>query len=114
MALTYHGSTRVHNLRHLVDIQHQLSAADELTGSPGVWGTFKQAWADVSQVTGREATVAFQQVPIGTYQVIVRHADGILPDMRVKYRGKYLYITAVINVEERDRWTVLYCTERVQ
>jgi SPP1 family predicted phage head-tail adaptor len=48
-----------------------------------------------------------------THSIFIRYTADILPTDRVNFKGRYMQIRAVVNMEERNRWIELACEEGV-
>ncbi len=89
----------------------QRSQAKDNTGSPvSVWTEFGRVWADVRPLSGAER----ESYRIGrsevTTQFRIRYRNGVLPTMRIDWRGKKFAITEVIDEAARRAEMVLLAT----
>lgn len=101
-------------LRHSITIEQAVETQDGY-GAPAVtWTPFAaQRRAKVEPLSGREYFAAqAMQATIDT-KITLRYLAGVTPKMRVTYAGRVFDIDTPINVDERNRWLILMCTERV-
>lgn len=75
----------------------------------GDWVAIAEVWAEVRQVTGRELLVGDQTVVVVTHAVAIRYRAGLVPRMRVVWRGNKLGIAAILDEEDRRRFLTLEC-----
>lgn len=62
----------------------------------------KTVWANIMPIRGFEQTLEERLRPETVYRVLTRYHRGITPDMKIKYKGRLLHITEIINVDEGD------------
>ena len=62
----------------------------------------KQVWANIMPIRGFEQTLEERLRPETVYRILTRYHKGITPDMKIKYKGRLLHITEIINVDEGD------------
>lgn len=77
------------------------------------WVDYATAWAKVKPLSGIELWKAQQINALVTHNVNIRFRSGVLPDMRVTFKGRVLNIVSVVNDEERNREMDLVCMEHV-
>lgn len=100
--------TTIGDLRHRVTLQQIVATSDGHT-----WRDVATLWASVTGgAGGREFQTARQARATLTDQIIIRHRDGITPDMRILHRDRVLSITQPpIDPDGRRRWLFLFCEE---
>lgn len=99
-------------LRHKVDIEHKTNVEEDLGGVSEEWALFaKNRWASIEALRGRELFTAQQVNSEVTYKITMRYLPGIVPDMRIHYKGDYYSILYVINIEERNVTLELMCSK---
>lgn len=105
-------------LRHRVTVQREATAAeggvpDGRGGRALQWVDVATRWAGVTPTAGREALFAQQLEAVTTHRVLLRWESGYTPTpaMRVMLGARAFNVRAAINVEERNRWWVLFCDE---
>jgi SPP1 family predicted phage head-tail adaptor len=68
--------------------------------------------AGVREMTGSEGPANDQTSQRVTYEITIRYDVAITTAHRVWWRGMYLDIGDVRNVDMRDTWLTLNCTQR--
>src|SRR5690554_2291851 len=75
------------------------------------WVTFREVWASVRGLRGREfynaASVQAQDDKIFN----CRYFPGLTPDMYIEFQGKYYNIKSINNLYERNEEYEIYCSE---
>lgn len=100
-------------LRHRITIQKQVNETNDYGAVVTKWRTLATVWADVRPISGREYFSAQQVQSEITTQIWLRHLDGVLPTMRVKFGSRTLEIVSVLNTQERNISLQLMCKEIV-
>jgi SPP1 family predicted phage head-tail adaptor len=95
----------------LLTIERAEESRTPMGGVSQEWVEFAKVRAMAEQQKGREFEVARSRYAEVTEVFRFRWHPGITPKMRAKLGERVFNITAVINVEERNRETLLYCTE---
>jgi SPP1 family predicted phage head-tail adaptor len=98
--------------RHLITIEQNTPSRDASGYSTDAWTTFATAWAKIESMTGREYLGNEQVKSETTHKFIFRYIDGVLPAMRISWDGRTFDIQSALNVDERDRHTVVMAVER--
>ena len=98
-------------LRHRVSIQQVTEAKDTYGATTRTWATIATAWAAIEPIAGREYFYAQQVASSVSHRVTIRHRTGITPKMRIVHDSRTFEIESVRNLEERDRWLELMCSE---
>lgn len=99
-------------LPHLITIEQNTGERDAAGQLLQNWTELMQRHARVTPASGKEALVAGHRAAEITHVVRMRFTDGLLPQMRVMFRGRVLEIVAVIDPDERRRELTLHCVER--
>lgn len=88
---------QIGKLRHRVRIERPDTTQDLDTGEmvPG-WALVATVWASVEPLSAREFIAAQAGQSEVTARVMMRHRDGITPDMRLVHRGKNYDIHGVL------------------
>jgi SPP1 family predicted phage head-tail adaptor len=98
-------------LNKRITIEQPSTAQDAAGGLSPTWSTFAQVWGAVEPLAGYKLFAA-QQADAGvTGTVRIRYLAGVLPNMRVNYNGRYLYIKSIINTNERNEELQLLYSE---
>jgi SPP1 family predicted phage head-tail adaptor len=106
------------DLQHRISIESPTESADS-GGYGDVTPTWKQeakAWAMIETLGSREVYRAQQTYAATTHVITIRYsrqAADFTTKMRVKFGARYLYITGLVNIDERNDWIRLFCTEAV-
>lgn len=106
-------------LRHKVRITREGTEADGAgakipDGAGGYtfrWLPVWEGYVNLGPVSGREAVSAAQLQGTVDGRAVMRFGPAIQSSHRIEYRDRVMNILAPINVEERDRWLVLFYTE---
>ena len=99
-------------LTHKISIEIKSHNRDSIGGeSDDVWTEFIPAWAEVKPIRGAEFMSANSNQNSVSHRVNIRFRDGVLPEMRVKHKNRYLKIVAVRDFFEREKWLELMCEE---
>lgn len=83
-------SIQAGKLRHRIEIQHKVVPRDPSTlefGEPA-WVTFAKPWADVTPLSARDLLAAQSAQSEATARMKIRYRPGVLPTMRIVYRGE--------------------------
>lgn len=81
---------RAGNLRHRIEIQHKVTLRDSVTGNflgPS-WVAFARVWASVEDSSARDLVAAKAAKSQATGRMVIRYRPGVLPTMRILYRGE--------------------------
>jgi SPP1 family predicted phage head-tail adaptor len=87
----YKPNINAGQLRHRITIQYFVSVKDELgqeSESDGNWLDFKQVWADIKTMQGREYFAAAAVQAENTTRFIIRYTPDITSDMRIIYKER--------------------------
>nr|WP_026001492.1 phage head closure protein [Pseudomonas donghuensis] len=84
-------------LRHRIEIQHKVEQRDPVTGEFGepTWELFAKVWAQVSPLSMRDLIAAKAQQSEATGRIVIRYRAGVLPTMRIVYRGEVYSIEGI-------------------
>ena len=101
-------------LRHRLTLEAVSRVDDEGGGGIVLWTPVSEVWAGIEPLPGREVVLADGVKAVVTHEVRLRHREGVDSTMRfVRPTGGLLEIRAVRDVEERRRWLVCQCEERL-
>lgn len=100
-------------LRHKIVIQNPSESNGSYGETVTTWGTFATVWASVEPLNGREYFESQQTNAEVNFRFRIRYTASITPKMRISYDSRTFDIISVINVNERDRETVLMAKEVV-
>jgi SPP1 family predicted phage head-tail adaptor len=100
-------------LRHYITVQQVTETQDTFGQGIESWTTWKQVYAAVEPMVGREYFASAQTLSKVTHRIRIRHLSGLTTKHRISWDGRIFDIESVINVMERERELVLMCVERV-
>ena len=97
------------NLKHLVDIQHQVTTQDALGQVVGAWATLCSVWADIRLPSGLEQLRGDAFVSRTRASIRIRHRSDITAGMRVLIGLAVYDIEAVLSDTARREFVDLAC-----
>lgn len=100
-------------LRSRVDLEKAAVTRDAGGGITESYSTIAQIYADIRPSGGDEAYRQGKVKDKVTHKIYVRYRSDIRPEYRIKYESRIFQIKNIINIDERDRWLELTCTEGV-
>lgn len=82
-------SIQAGKLRHRIEIQHKVALRDPVTGEFGEasWQLFAKVWAQVTPLSAKDLLAAQAAQSEATARMVIRYRSGVLPTMRIVYRG---------------------------
>lgn len=83
-------SIQAGKLRHRIEIQHKVTPRNPETleyGEPA-WELFAKVWAEVTPLSARDLLAAQAAQSEATARMVIRYRPGVLPTMRIAYRGE--------------------------
>lgn len=106
------GAVPLGKLRHRVAIQ-AVTRTQAANGEVSeAWADVATVWAFVEPVTSREIYAAQQAQVSVTHRVTLRYrSDLTVTGHRLAFNGRYLAISGLRNVEERNSWLQVDCLE---
>lgn len=91
------SAARAGRLRHRIEIQRNDYTQDPNTGEQvRDWKQVKTIWASVEPISGKDFIAAGAEQSEVRNRITVRWNDWITPDMRIKFRGMYYHIQAIM------------------
>ena len=93
-------SLSIGRLRNRVDLQSATVTRDTGGGVTEAFTTIAQIYADIRPTGGDES---YRQ----------GYRSDISPEYRIVYESRIFQIKNIINIDERDRWLELTCSEGV-
>lgn len=99
-------------LRHSVTIQTESTTQNTYGEYPDTWSDVATVRAKIDPVRGKEYLAERHAQGETTYKVMARHHAGFVQKNRLKFGSRYLYIEAVMDIEERGRYIEAICVER--
>ena len=106
---------KVGRLRQRASFERLAQHQDDFHHGDPVWEPILDAPADIEPLQGEEAINAQQLDATVTHRVKIKYPRGvtITPADRFRYHGRVFEIRSAINVDERNMWLELLCTEKV-
>lgn len=100
-----------------LDQRITIQTSTNTRGSSGemiqTWGTWKTVWAQVQTVGGAERFYSPQLIAETSHKIKIRYLAGVVPTMRILWRGRYLDITYVDVSRQREGEMYMLCREAV-
>lgn len=100
-------------LRYSVTLEQRGTALNAYGESAPVWTTFATVRAGIEPYGGRETLLAGAAVGEQNVRIVLRHIDGLTPQMRVNWNGRYYDIKAMAEADQARRLIELTCTQGV-
>lgn len=106
------GAPSAGELRHVVTVQSQAATLGDRGQKTAAWTSqTPQARAKIETLSGREGENARQLYASASLQVTMRYWPGLTPQHRLLFGSRVLEIGHVDNLEQRDEWHVVLCSE---
>jgi SPP1 family predicted phage head-tail adaptor len=104
---------RIGQLRKSIILQAETSVSDGAGGYALGWTDVATVWGEIKPVTGREVYASQHQEGRVTHEISLRYRSDVMvtSNMRAVYGGRFFNIRAVMNQDERNRWTALLVEE---
>lgn len=99
------------SLRERVTIEQPNPARDALGGRAGGYLYDGAAWAGVSPLLPADLSEADALSALPRWSVTLRKREGIVPDTRLVWRGRYLRVRGVVSDPAHPARMVLTCQE---
>ena len=100
-------------LRHQVEILKPVISKDTLGQEIESWEVQHSVWASIEPLSGKEYFSAKQVNSEATIKLTIRYVESLLPHWVVQFGQCIFNIEAIINLEERNRYLQLLCSEKV-
>ena len=98
-------------LRHRIELKSAAKTLDSYGQQTEVWTTYATVWAQIKPLAGRELETAKQISEKIDYEIRIRYNATVTSEHRAYFGTRIFEITSVINIDERNKETLLYCTE---
>ncbi len=99
------------HLRERVTLQAAGIEVDAQGDPTYTWSDVATLWARVRPAGGRATTVAERRTLTKDYEVTIRWREGVSPAQRFVWRGRYLQIEDIGNLDERRCRITLLCRD---
>lgn len=100
-------------LRHRITLQKSVVTHDDIGQELEEWQDVATVWASVEPLSGKEYFNAQQINSAISTKIGMRYLPGITTDMRVYFKRHPYNILSIINLEERNLYLQLLCSEKV-
>lgn len=102
--------------RHRLTIQQPTTVRDANYGAemPATWADVATVFASIDDLATagyREQDIAKTIAATVSHVVRMRHNASIKAKWRLKFGTRFFHVNAAIDVQERGRETICYCTE---
>ena len=104
-------STSIGRLRYKVALQSATNTSDGAGGVTESWDTIANIYADITPTGGDES---FRQGKVQekvTHKIFIRYRSDIKTSYRISYDSRIFNIKNILNIDERNRFLELTCTE---
>lgn len=101
-------------LKHRIELQRRTPTYDSLgrqTRNADDWTTYANRWAEVLELSGREAERAKQIVADASHSCTIRYNGEVTVEHRVLFRSRVFEIKAVVDTDNIRRSQILLCGE---
>ena len=106
-------SLSIGRLRNRVDLQSATVTRDSGGGVTEAFTTIAQIYADIRPTGGDESYRQGKVKDTVTHKIYCRFRSDISPEYSIVYESRIFQIKNIINIDERDRWLELTCSEGV-
>lgn len=95
--------------RHRITIEEAVKTKSSTGALSTTWKTFAETWASIETLKAYEKTAIETTMSKADKKVCFRYIAGVLPTMRIVYKGSIYSILGINNIEERNRELELIC-----
>jgi SPP1 family predicted phage head-tail adaptor len=106
-------------LRNRIEIEKNAPTTDLAGGRVDVWEHFVPVWARIETLSGKRLVAAQALAAEVTHEILVRYRPALanpvdaVKNYRIKWGSRIFNLHGVNNVEERNVWMLLQCSEGV-
>lgn len=102
------------SLRHLITFQKIGTTKNDFGEiEEGNYQDFKQVWASISPVSGRESFLSNANYSTVTHKVKIRYLDGLDASMQIAYKNRIFLIKYFTNFGELNKEMEILCEEQI-
>ena len=94
-----------------MELQSPTATRDAGGGVTESYTTLNKIFADIKPITTAERYRQGKVQDTVTHEITIRHRCDIDTNYRLVYKERNFYINGIRNIDERDRFMVLVCTE---
>ena len=100
-------------LRHQISLLKPIIVKDALGQEVEKLEMEKTVWASIEPLSGKEYFAAKQVNSEVNFKITIRYIDSLLPHWVVQFGQHVFNIEGIINLEERNKFLQLLCSEKV-
>lgn len=101
------------SLRNRIKIQRETYTPDGLGGGSKTWADYAEIRAFIKPTSGSERLYSMRLEANVTHRIFIRYRDDLKTSDRISYKGRFMQIRALINLEEANRFIEIYADEGV-
>lgn len=94
-------------------IESKTSTINSYGDPVDTWATFSTQWVEIASQSGKEFLNAKEQNSSVSMVLTSRYVDGVTPEMRINYGGRYFNILAVFDPFNNREQLKIYCDEQL-
>ena len=98
-------------MRYSMELQSPTATRDAGGGVTESYTTLNKIFADIKPITTAERYRQGKVQDTVTHEITIRHRSDIDTNYRLVYKQRNFNIKGIRNIDERDRFMVLVCTE---
>ena len=98
-------------LRNSIAFEKEALTPDGYGGSSVAWSTFATVRAMLKPTSGNERWQSQRLETNVTHRIFIRYRADLDTKMRVNYKGRLMQVSALINIEERNKWLEIHAVE---
>lgn len=103
--------TSIGKMRYPLQLQSPTATRDTGGGVTESYTTLKTIFGSIKPVSGQERYRQGKLQESVTHEIIVRHRSDISTNYRLVYDSRNFNIRNIRNIDERNRFMLLLCTE---
>ncbi len=104
-------STSIGRLRYKVELQSATNSSDGAGGYTSSFNTIASLFADIRPSSGDESYRQGKVQDKTTHKIYIRHRNDVKTNYRISYDQRIFNIKSILNIDERNRFIELTCTE---
>lgn len=99
-------------LRSRVTLQQKTRTSDGIGGATVSWTDVATVWANVKPVSSKEKYQAERLSKNASHAITIRHRADVNEQFRVLHNSKTFAVDGYVTDEEdKEKYTILYCSE---
>ena len=98
---------KVGKMRYRIKLQIPTDETDMYANPKDEWTDFKEVWADMVPVSGREYFAAEQAMSETQFKIYIRYLDGVTQKMRILHGNVAYEILTVLGDKRSGRLTLM-------